>query len=182
VNRKLFLKAIQSRAARSAIGASAVRGRGNTGVAPAARAFLAPLDLRAFGTDSPSQFARKLDRTTECLRAALPRPARHWGLARKLLNIFLRDCFYTAYLNTACHLNSAKNFYELPLDSITATRLKRAAGRGALPVWPRVRHLTPKVSAEFQRFAAELARREGIARVHLDALYWSVDRDEEEPD
>jgi hypothetical protein len=176
---KLFLKAVQSKIARSAIGASAVRGQGNTGVAPAARTFLAHLDLRGFGTDSEKQFARKLDDATQALQEALPPKARHWGLARKSLNIFLRDCLYTTYLCAAFHLDRAEHFLEVPLDSLTATGLKRKAGRGALPRWPGVRHVPPGVSAEFQRFAADLVRREGTARVHLDLAYWSVGRDEE---
>jgi hypothetical protein len=131
-----------------------------------------------FGTDNPTRFRSALNGKTRHLRRTLPRGARRWGLARKLLNIYLRDCLYNQYLNRAFHLDRAEFLYEVPLDSITAHGLKRAAGRGELPAWPGVRKLTLPVSAKFQQFALELARRKGTARVHLDAVYWSVGRDE----
>lgn len=36
---------------------------------------------------------------------------------------------------------------EVPLDSISARQLCRAAGRGVLPRWLGVKHLTPEASA-----------------------------------
>ena len=178
MKRALFLRAVQSRAARIAATSSAARGRGNTGVVEAARRYLRGMDLSDFGTDSAARFGRTLDRHTKRLSRRLPRGAQHWGLARKLLNIYLRDCLYCTYLNTEFHLAPAEALFEVPLDSITARGLKQATGRGALPVWPGVRHLRPDVNAEFQRFAADLARGDHIARVHLDAVYWSMGRDE----
>jgi hypothetical protein len=176
-----FFRAVQSRAARVAIGASAVRGRGNAGTVAASRAFLRSLNLRRFALRDSVGFAAELDRTTRRLCAALPRKAQHWGLARKILNIFLRDCLYTTYLSEAFHLQRAEKFLELPLDSITATELRRAAGRGALPRWPGVRHVTPAISARFQEVAAKEATVRKIARVHLDALWWSAGRDASKP-
>jgi hypothetical protein len=181
MERALFLKAVRSRAARIAATSSAARGRGNGGVVKAARRYLRKMDLSHLGTDDEAVFRAALNRRTERLIRKPPRGAQHWGLARKLLNIYLRDCLLTTYLNTAFYLARAEALFELPLDSITAHGLKQAGDRGALPVWPGVRHLTPKISAEFQRFAAGLVRREGKARVHLDAVYWSVARDEEGP-
>lgn len=175
-----FLHAVQSRGARIAVGASAARGGGNRGVVPAAREYLRDINLSAFGTARAGAFRVALNRHTDQLRRRLPRRAQHWGLARKLLNIFLRDCLYTTYLNTAYHLDRGEDFYELPLDSITASRLRREAGGRTLPVWPGVRHVTPKTSKEFQKFAAALARGQEIARVHFDAVYWSVGRDDDE--
>ena len=178
MNQARFLRAIRSRAARIAAASSAARGRGNVGVVRAARKYLRKMDLSGFGTDDAALFSVALDTRTERLRRRLPRGAQHWGLARKLLNIYLRDCFYCTYLNTEFHLGRAEALFEVPLDSITAHGLKLVAGRGKLPVWPRVRHLSPDVSETFQRFATDLARREHIAPVHLDAVYWSMGRDE----
>jgi len=172
-----LLGAVQSRAARAAIGASAMRGRGNKGAAAACRSFLCQLDLSPFGTADGDAFARELDRSTRELLAKLPREARHWGLARKALNIFLRDAFYTTYLDSAFHLRRAEHLFEIPLDSITATQLKRATGRAVLPRWPGVKHVAPSLSSEFQKAAAVQARKKGIARVHLDAYWWSLGRD-----
>ena len=94
-------------------------------------------------------------------------------MSRKLLNIFLRDCFYNAYLAKAYGLQNAEEFYEVPLDSITAQQLKKRAERGQLPVWPGVKHLSPEESDRFQAFAREVAGNAGVAPVHLDALWWS---------
>ena len=172
-----FLRVVQSHAARVAPGASAVRGRGNAGTVAASREFLRSVSLRCFAVRDSSIFAAELDRTTQRLRAALPGKARHWGLARKILNIFLRDCLYTTYLSEAFYLQRAERFLELPLDSITATELRRAAGRGVLPRWPGVKHVTPALSAWFQAIAAKEAAARQIARIHLDALWWSAGRD-----
>ena len=93
------------------------------------------------------------------------------------LNIFLRDCVYTAYLTDRFRLEKLEPKLELPLDSITAKALKRTASRGVLPPWPGVKHLSPFTSKVFQAAAANEATRLGIARVHLDAVWWSLDRD-----
>lgn len=176
VNRKEFLKTVQSRAARIAVGASAVRGKGNKGVVPAARSFLREMNLRPFGSRDEKAFTAALDKATNRLCAVLPPGARHWGVARKVLNIFLRDCFYTSYLMKNYRLRSAERLFELPLDSITVKQLKRAVK--GLPRWGGVRHLSPSLNRRLQEAAAEEARRRGIARVHLDAVWWSVSRDE----
>ncbi len=90
-----LLQAIQSRAARISVGASTVRGRGNAGVVAASRSHLRRVDLSRFGQTTRARFNKNLDSATIALRDSLPRGARHWGLARKVLNIFLRDCLYT---------------------------------------------------------------------------------------
>jgi hypothetical protein len=124
-------------------------------------------------------FETALDRSTELLCSALPIKARRWGVARKVLNVFLRDCLYTSYLDAAFGLSEAEQFFELPLDSITVRELKRAAGRGLLPAWPGVKHLSPALNRRFQKAATSEASKRGVARVHLDALWWSVSRDVE---
>lgn len=172
-----FNKIIQSRTARIAVGPSAVRGKGHAGVAKAAREKLKSLDLVPFGTKNAGEFEAALNKATEELKQSLPAGARRWGLARKVLNIFLRDCAYTRYLADAYRLKRADVHYELPLDSITAKALKRAAGRGALPTWPGVKHVTPELSAIYQRAAQKEAAQHGIVRMHLDALWWSFSRD-----
>ena len=176
MNKAAFLRAVQSRVARSAIGASAARGRGNTGVVTAARKHLRRVNLARFNA-SPPAFQRALDRETKALLAALPKGARHWGIARKLLNIFLRDSLYTTYLAKNFHLAQSERSFEIPLDSITATNVKRAVGRGGLPRWPGVKHVTPALNARFQQAAASEAAKERLARVHMDAVWWSQSRD-----
>lgn len=169
-----FLEAVQSRAARAAVGTSAVRG-GPSGTKDAARDHLRSIDLRRFAV-SPSRFPSVLNRETKQLLKVLPRGAR-WGLARKVLNIFLRDCLYTTYLESRFRLSKAEAALEIPLDKLTATGLRRFAGPRALPAWSGVKHLTPRVSAKYQAAAMAMSDALGIHRVHVDSVLWSQERD-----
>ena len=90
---------------------------------------------------------------------------------------FLRDSLHTSYLAQAFHLVRVEQFLELPLDSITAKQLRQVAGGVGLPRWPGVQHVTQPISARFQAVATREAESRGIARVHLDAVWWSVSRD-----
>jgi hypothetical protein len=173
-----FLRCVQSRTARIAVGASTVRGKGNKGVVREARAYLRTIKLKQFAVPDDAAFRKVLNRHTERLRKRLPKSARRWGIARKVLNIFLRDCLYTGYLAEAYQLRRAEEHFEIPLDSITAKKLNEIAGRGGLPAWPGVRGVTPCLSAEYHLVADQAAEKDGMARVHLDALWWSVARDE----
>jgi hypothetical protein len=142
-------------------------------VAKAARLFLASLPLRKFAASDENSFRRVLDEKTERLRQSLPDGARDWGLARKCLNIFLRDAFYNAYLRTEFGLSCAEPWYEVPLDSQVARRLERVALREgrhpALPKWTTLKDLQPTANDCYQAFALELAQQNRItARVHLD--------------
>ena len=166
-----FLEAVQARAARIACGSSATRGQG-AGVVLAGRQFLAQLPLSQFSVSRPSLFEQRLDDATKQLCASFPRTGQSWGLARKVLNIFLRDALYTTYLADKFHLKEGEANLEVPLDSITARHLCQAAGRGALPRWLGVKHLTPQASAIYQAYAANLAASHGIARAHLDTYWW----------
>jgi hypothetical protein len=166
-----LLKAIQRRTARVAVGPSALRGAGHKGALDAARQFLGDVDLRPFGTSDQLQFMIHLDEATLDLKRSLPKGARHWGLARKALNLYLRDSLYTVYPREAYGLAKAEELFEVPLDSITGTRLSELAD-GRLPRWKTIKGLDPDLSAEFQQFAAEYAAANKIARVHLDAFWW----------
>lgn len=166
-----LVKAIQRRVAVVAIGPSTVRGQRVPGVVDSAREFLASLSLDRFATANAQVFREQLDEVTEELRVALPKGARWWGLARKCLNIFLRDAFYNHYLRQAVKIDRAEKFYEVPLDRIVAKALRKKS-EVRLPKWPGVKHLTPDVSDEYQQAAAALARKMEIDRVHLDTYLW----------
>ena len=166
-----FVEAIQRRTARVAVGPSALRGAGHKGALDAARQFLGDVDLRPFGTSDQLQFMIHLDEATLDLKRSLPKGARHWGLARKALNLFFRDSLYTIYLTERYSLARAEEMFEVPLDSITGKRLSELAA-GELPRWRTIKGLTPEISSDFQRFAAEYAAKKEIARVHLDAFWW----------
>jgi len=164
-----FLRAVQMRNARIAASLTATR-RSGPGTMHSAREFFCTIDLARFGADKKSAFRKELDAATEALRRALPKD--NWGLARKLMNIFLRDALYTTYLCEHFGLKVAEKFLEIPLDSITSKHLRKRAGRGVLPAWKGVKHLNSEASEKYQKFAGEHAENRGIARVHLDTYWW----------
>ena len=159
-----------------AVGPSTVRGY-PAGTTEAARCFLRGLPLGLFAAHDRAGFIRALDRSTSRLQSVLPPGAKHWGLARKLLNIYLRDCVYSAHLRSAYGLGRIEPFCEVPLDSITAGWLRESDERTELPVWSGVGALTPVVSAQYQEVAAQIARALKMRTVHLDVFWWSEDRD-----
>lgn len=170
ISKSKFLYAIQARAARVTVGASAVHG-GGAGVAHAAREFFVSLPLGQFSIASQKAFASRLDATTASLQSEFPKGSGSWGLARKLLNIFLREALYTKYLTEKYNLAKSESFLEVPLDRITAARLRNIPSSG-LVAWPKVKYLTPDVSAEYQAVAESHASDLGISRIHLDAIWW----------
>jgi hypothetical protein len=171
-----FINAVQVRAARVAVGPSAVRGQGAPGIAQAARSYLATMPLAPFGISDSACFTERLEHATKKLAATLPSRGRSWGVARKLLNIFLRDAFYTVYLRDYYKLDRAEALFEMPLDSITVRSLKAELPRGQLSRWPGVKHLKFQTSEEYQKAAAVIASDWVLARVHLDTYWWGGNR------
>jgi len=169
---KRFLRMVQQRTARVAVTASATRGQGAKGVVKKARAFLSSINLAQFHTNDQHTFARRLNAVTKRLVARLPKQAASWGLARKLLNIFLRNSLYTTYLAREHGLVASERFLEIPLDSITAKQIRQEVS--ALPRWLGVKHLDPDRSAAYQEAAQSIAGRKGVARVHLDTYWWGA--------
>ena len=166
-----FLRALQARAARGSLGPSSMRGRGNRGVVGPGREFLCALDLGKFGTANARQFRDELDKATDALVRAFPKSARHWGLARKGLNIFLRECLYTVYLREAHGLVRAESHFEVPLDSLSGRAIWEGSKR-TVPRWRTVQGLDRPTSDLYQQAASQLAGPHKVARVHLDALWW----------
>jgi hypothetical protein len=74
------------------------------------------LNLRLFNEASSAHFTALLNDQTRKLQKALPRGARHWGTARKALNIFLRDALYNHYLCNEYGFNRLEQWLEVPLD------------------------------------------------------------------
>jgi hypothetical protein len=149
-----------------------MRGQAAAGCVDAARSYLTTLALKPFGVSSPTLFAARLNSATVRLQRGLPKGARSWGMARKVLNLFLRDSLYNVYLRERFSLERAESLLEIPLDSITAGRLAGCEG-GCDLRWPRLVRLEPATSEDYQQVAAREATRMGLARVHLDAYWWS---------
>lgn len=164
------------RVANVAIGTSTLRNQGASGVNAAARTFLAGMDLTAFVRGLEFEFVAELDRQTEALRGSLPPDARHWGTARKAINLFLGEAYYHRVLSEEYSLDRIGQFLEVPLDGQVARFLAEQARRASrsLPRWSTIKNLTPDRSRQYQDFAGQYARSrgEGWFRVHLDLIIW----------
>lgn len=167
-----FIATLRKRVASAAIGASTIRRMGPKGTAVRARSFLARVNLNRFRVTSKQDFNRVLEGVTESFLRALPREARRWGVARKLLNIFLRDAAYNRYLSQRFGLRKVERWMEVPLDSHVGTQLRACSDGKHLPRWKTVVGLTPEVSTKFQKVATTVARRKGVTRVDLDVYFW----------
>lgn len=171
-----FLRIMQRAVAVTAIGPSSLRNQGASGVIVAARDFLSVLDLSLFDIGINRKFLLQLDRTTNRLILSLPKNAQNWGAARKAVNLFLRDAFYNTYLASKYKLPRIESSLEIPLDSAVAKDLKKLDKFGEIPAWPGLKRLTPTISSQFQSFAEKIARKRGLARVHLDIYLWLEER------
>lgn len=170
-----FLQTLQRKVTITAVGPSAVRGQGK-GVLRASQDFLSQISLSAVPKHNSKQFNAWLDRQTNALLDRLPVKSRPWGVARKVINLFLREALYNQYLNKRFHLDSIESWLEIPLDRAGARGLKSRAGKGVLPPWPGLKNLQRRASAAFQDFASTEAARKQIARVHLDMYLWLENR------
>jgi hypothetical protein len=161
---------LRRRAAELAVAASTVRGS-PTGTVRAARRALQTVRLEAFVVSSRTQFLDVLEHETRRVRSRLPRGARHWGIARKILNIYLRSCVYSRPLAEAYRLTRIERWLELPLDSQVA-RGAHACSDAKLPRWRTVKGLTRKDSAAFQKAAVDLAAKLRVYPIHFEACWW----------
>lgn len=173
---KSFLATMQHAVAVFAIGPSALRNQGESGVIDAAREFLAQLDLSSYMVKKREEFEVLHNSTTEILIQALPKKAQNWGAARKAINLFLRDILYNTYLAKRYQFSMIEKWLEIPLDSAVARGLRKRSNRGELTSWPGLKNLSMEVKFLFQSFAEELANKRGLARVHLDIYLWLQER------
>lgn len=141
--RAATLAAIQAKVAISSIPASALRGQRAPGLTKTVRRFFERLPLAQFGVANGKVFASRLDDVTLRLLKMFPRHARHWGVARKTVNLFLRDAYYNQFLALKYQLSRTAAFYELPLDSYTARALRVFDDEWDLPKWNGLGRLSP---------------------------------------
>jgi hypothetical protein len=156
---------------------SAVRlgaaGTGITGMRSTAREFCSGLKLNRL--PKPQTYEAALDEWTDQLKRKFPEGGQYWGVARKCLNIFMRDASYSVHLcETYPCLKLLEHVLEVPLDSFTANGLLREEGADefGLRRWNTIIRLTREENGKFQKWAGIVAEREGISRVHLDLIYF----------
>ena len=166
------IDAIHRYVAYGSVGASTVRGLRTKGVVASAREALRKVDLTPYGNATTASFRRTLDVDTENVRLALVDGAQYWGVARKVLNIFLRGSLYNTYLTEHFGLSRLDACYEIPLDSLSATGIRDNTTARPLPKWVGVKYVTPEINDHFQRLATDIAVAKQTYRVHLDAMFW----------
>ena len=170
--RKELLSRMQRHVAQLAANGSSLRNQGAPGVVAVARDFLEHVKLGRFVRGGERAFKTELDWMTEVLCSRFPEKARNWGAARKVLNLFLRDCLYHTYLAEAYGLHRLREWLEVPLDSQVAEALLRASSGHTLPAWPGIKRLTRSQSAQYQEAAVARAEALQVARVDLDLWYF----------
>jgi hypothetical protein len=171
-----FFDRLRFRLAESSVGDTALRNQGAPRVIAPARLFLKGLELSSFALSQESRFLDRLDAATDTLQRAFPPRCSALGTTRKALNPFLRDVVY--YVDVASHyrLEAIRGWLEVPLDSYVARGLRRYPDLSdGLPSWRAIKFLTPQTSEKYQRVASLVARKEGLARVDLDVIFWRAD-------
>lgn len=169
---KELVEVLRRRIASTSVGVSTARRMGPKGTIKTAREYLAGLDLADFTKKTEREFRGALNNATRRFIKHLPRGARHWGAARKFLNIFLRSAVYNRFLCECYNLYRIERWLEVPLDSHVAKGLRGEEGGKILPRWKTVIGLDQSTNRKYQEFAAEVARRHDTNRVHLDVLYY----------
>ena len=171
-----LVKRLIYRTADLAIGPSTVRNQGAAGVVRAARIALRKIDLSRYQRASQSSFPALLQHDTRLTQNRLPAGARHWGTARKCLNIFLRDILYNQFLSDRFQFARFEPVLEVPLDRHVADGLLKEAEGYDLPKWRTIKSLAREDSERFQCVAKKIATRRETHAVHLDLIYWRAVR------
>ena len=176
MNKNSLIKFHKRRVCQLAVGASALRNQGAEGVVKTAREFFKDIKLQYFVIQNGIKFQMRLDLVTHRLLKKFPKKARNWGAARKAINLFLRDVLYNTYLNKHNSFQKVEKYFEVPLDSYTIKGIKADSKNSLIPKWSGIKYLKSEDSKIFQNIAKDIAKRKGIARVHLDLMYWRTNK------
>ena len=174
-----LLRALQDNTAERCVGISAVRGQ-PAGTLSACRNFFRGVRLSQVPCVERTALDRWLNQQTSRLRNRLPNTRKPWGIARKTLNLFLRDVVENKRLADVYRLTRIHNWLEVPMDGVVARRLRADARPGALPVWPGLSRLNWRTHALYQKAAAQTAEQYGVDRVDLDLVFWTDGRRQNE--
>ena len=160
-----FISELQVHQTRISIAASTVRSQGKGNVSLARQFFANEFEIGKLRAPSERAYLSRLDAATEALRGRLSGKGKTFGLARKLLNIYIRDCVYSRILCAHYRLEQIEPFLEVPLDGIVGGALVKAAcDRGQLrrlPRWRTIKGLTREDSETYRPSRASLRRRRG---------------------
>jgi hypothetical protein len=167
------LRKFQNRVANFSVGASTMRGQPEGTIATARKYLQLSIDLRDFSdVVSEDQFRNILDGHTEKMRKRFE--SKSWGMARKVLNIFLFQAAEHIVLNRNYTLDKIIKYLELPLDNKNAKKVKEfARGKGKNLPWKNIKSLDPETSKLFQEYARQQAYKEcNCERCYLEVYWW----------
>ena len=76
---------------------------------------------------SENEIKALLDSYTSKLKQKITKPiqSEHWGMCRKAINLYLRDCYYNKTLNEHFNLDKVANSLETPIDSFAMKALAK---------------------------------------------------------
>jgi hypothetical protein len=148
-----FRELMQKHIAQISANSSSLRNPGAPGAVAAAQEFLIKFNISLIADTNAEKFRHSLDHATQTLTDFFPEDARHWGRARKVINIFLRDSLYNRYLAEHYKLDTIASLLEVPLDADVAENLHNYAKEKnkTLSPWPKIKGLTPAISDSPER-------------------------------
>ncbi len=86
------------------------------------------IDLKAISIcKNELEFNALLDSYTSKLKQKVAKPvnAEHWGICRKAINLYLRDCYYNKALNEHFGLDKVASYLETPIDGFAMKALAK---------------------------------------------------------
>lgn len=170
--------------AQTSVGASTTRGYKKARQDFQYADFLAGLRIEKLATKTEGQFIKWLNtRTKHLSREISPKgyaTYSTWGIARKILNIFLHNVYFNEILRTEYNLGDIKDHFEVPLDSHVVGWLRRIAEStepaiefiDPVPGTFYVHLVTDDVNSKYQGLATKVARQLGTSRVYLDTYLY----------
>jgi hypothetical protein len=117
---------------------------------------------------SEEKFKSLLDSYTSKLKQKLGNPVKHehWGLCRKAINLYLRDCYYNKIINEHFKLDKIAAYLETPIDSLAMKSLWKYTTSVKKSTIKRLNKITHQ---EWQKAATLLSKANGLPyRVDAD--------------
>lgn len=131
------------------------------------------IDLEAISScKSQLEFNALLDSFTSKLKQKIAKPvnAEHWGICRKAINLYVRDCYYNKTLNEHFSLDKVANYLETPIDSLA---MKALAKHTSFVKKSTIKALNKNTHQEWQKAAKLFAQENGLPnRVDGDLMIY----------
>ncbi len=176
-----FYKALTKHLANVSIGVSTVRGY-PTGTGKCVREYLGGMDFNQFRLImNEADYSNIIDEHTKNLVDKLYLIIDHskektalWGIARKCLNIFMRNACYNRFIYEKYQLSHLMPFLEVPLDSYVGKKLD---SHNKNTKWTTITAINKVTNDNYQSVATDMAKNEYSFnhRIHLDLIAWRAE-------